>query len=283
MLQRKLAVGPPGDPFEREADRVAEEVAGGRSGAPSRISNALPSLRRMAGTEGPVEAPDVVGEALRSPGQPLGAGVRAFMEPRIGHDFSRVRVHTNELAARSARSVNALAYTVGSDVVFRDGQYAPETPAGRGCSPTSDACRAAGRRSWRGQDSSAGPRSGGLTGKPLALSGGNRASRVRPDHGRGQRGLLPRTGARSEESCGSGYRPQGRFRFAVSALREGRDRQAVEREKAARSRERAGQGGAQIRLRFLQQHFPQHLPLRFQGLRHQGLLGRSGKIQMDRE
>ncbi|MEP7012878.1 MAG: DUF4157 domain-containing protein [Acidobacteriota bacterium] len=85
----------------------------------------------MAATEGPGEAPAVVGEALRSPGQPLGAGVRAFMEPRIGHDFSRVLVHTGDVASRSAAAVDALAYTVGSDVVFRDGQYAPETPEGR--------------------------------------------------------------------------------------------------------------------------------------------------------
>jgi hypothetical protein len=132
MLQRKLAVGPPGDSFEQEADRVAEAVTGGRSTSPSRISAARPSLRRSAETDGPEEAPAVVGKALRSPGQPLGAGVRAFLEPRIGHDFSRVRVHTDELAARSSRSVEALAFTVGSDVVFGAGQYAPETQAGRG-------------------------------------------------------------------------------------------------------------------------------------------------------
>jgi hypothetical protein len=130
-LQKKLAVGPPGDSFEREADRVAEEVTGGRSGPPFGISAARPSLRRMAGTAGSGEAPAVVGEALRSPGQPLGAGVRAFMEPRIGHDFSRVRVHTGGLASRSAAAVDALAYTVGNDVVFRDGQYAPGTIEGR--------------------------------------------------------------------------------------------------------------------------------------------------------
>jgi hypothetical protein len=131
MLQRKLAVGPPGDPFEREADRIAGEVTGGRPVTPFRISAARPSLRRLAEADGPGEAPAAVGEVLRSPGQPLGAGVRAFMEPRIGHDFSRVRVHTGGLASRSADAVGALAYTVGNDVVFRDGQYAPETAEGR--------------------------------------------------------------------------------------------------------------------------------------------------------
>ncbi|HTG33550.1 MAG TPA: DUF4157 domain-containing protein [Thermoanaerobaculia bacterium] len=75
--------------------------------------------------------PAIVGEALFSSGQPLGAGVRAFMEPRIGHDFSQVRVHTGDVASRSAAAVDALAYTVGSDVVFRNGLYAPEMAEGR--------------------------------------------------------------------------------------------------------------------------------------------------------
>jgi hypothetical protein len=76
-------------------------------------------------------APPIVHEVLRSPGQPLDLDTRAFMEPRFGHDFSQVRVHTNANAAESARAVNALAYTVGRDVVFGAGQYAPITYAGR--------------------------------------------------------------------------------------------------------------------------------------------------------
>jgi hypothetical protein len=53
------------------------------------------------------------------------------MEPRFGHDFSRVRVHTNAQAADSARAVKAVAYTVGNNIVFREGQYAPETSEGK--------------------------------------------------------------------------------------------------------------------------------------------------------
>jgi peptidoglycan hydrolase-like protein with peptidoglycan-binding domain len=68
---------------------------------------------------------------LRSPGQPLDSGARAFMEPRFDHDFSHVRVHTDARAAESARAVNALAYTVGRDVVFGPNQYAPNTWSGR--------------------------------------------------------------------------------------------------------------------------------------------------------
>jgi hypothetical protein len=52
------------------------------------------------------------------------------MEPRFGHDFSRVRVHTDARAASSARAVNALAYTVGEDIVFAPGHYSPQTKSG---------------------------------------------------------------------------------------------------------------------------------------------------------
>ena len=77
------------------------------------------------------DVPPIVHEVLRSPGQPLDAATRAFMEPRFGHDFSRVRVHTDTKAAESARAVSALAYTVGRDVVFGAEQYAPGTSVGQ--------------------------------------------------------------------------------------------------------------------------------------------------------
>ncbi len=77
------------------------------------------------------EVPPIVHEVLRSPGQPLDPATRAFFEPRFGHDFSQVRVHTDARAAESARAVNALAYTVGRDVVFGTEQYSPGTVGGR--------------------------------------------------------------------------------------------------------------------------------------------------------
>ncbi len=69
--------------------------------------------------------------ALRGGGQPLPASERAFFEPRFGQDFSQVRVHTDAAAATSAHAVKALAFTVGSDVVFGTGKYAPGTGTGR--------------------------------------------------------------------------------------------------------------------------------------------------------
>jgi hypothetical protein len=77
------------------------------------------------------EVPPIVHEVLRSPGQPLDVEARAFMEPHFGHDFSQVRIHTDGPAVESAQAVNALAYTVGNNVVFGAGQYAPTMNAGR--------------------------------------------------------------------------------------------------------------------------------------------------------
>ena len=73
----------------------------------------------------PSAAPPIVHEVLRSPGRTLDSATREFMESRFGHEFGQVRVHTDTRAAESAQAVNALAYTVGRDVVFGAGQFAP--------------------------------------------------------------------------------------------------------------------------------------------------------------
>ncbi len=89
-------------------------------------------LQRAAVTPAAPElAPPIVHDVLRTPGQPLDATTRAFMEPRFGRDFGDVRVHADAQAADSARAVNALAYTVGSDVVFGAGQHQPQSEAGK--------------------------------------------------------------------------------------------------------------------------------------------------------
>jgi hypothetical protein len=65
------------------------------------------------------------------PGRPLEPAVRGFFEKRLGADLTNVRVHADNHAAESAQSINALAYTLGRDVFFAHGQYAPETTEGR--------------------------------------------------------------------------------------------------------------------------------------------------------
>ena len=75
--------------------------------------------------------PPIVDEVLETSGKPLDAGTRATMEPRFGHDFGKVRVYSDAQAAESARTLHALAYTVGPNIAFGAGQFAPETQAGR--------------------------------------------------------------------------------------------------------------------------------------------------------
>jgi outer membrane protein OmpA-like peptidoglycan-associated protein len=75
--------------------------------------------------------PSIVNEVLLSPGQPLARGTRAFMEPRFGYDFNKVRIHADFRAAESARSVDAHAYTVGQHMVFGEGKYSPWTRMGK--------------------------------------------------------------------------------------------------------------------------------------------------------
>jgi hypothetical protein len=85
--------------------------------------------RAMGGSTPP--APPLVHEVLSAPGRPLDSAARAFMEMRLRHDFSRVRVHTDAPAARSADMMGAVAYTVGSDLAFASGHFAPHTEPGR--------------------------------------------------------------------------------------------------------------------------------------------------------
>jgi hypothetical protein len=126
-----LRISRPGDLHEREADRVADAVAsvghasnslptGSRAGVMQRDGDAAPASGGGAG----------LGAALGSPGRALDGATRQMMESRIGFDFSGVRVHTDPRAAASARSLGARAYTVGSDIVFGAGRFAPQTTEG---------------------------------------------------------------------------------------------------------------------------------------------------------
>lgn len=143
-IQTKLKIDEPGDAYEQEADRVAEQVTrtsetrlqracacGGETGAGGSCDacDKKKSLQRKAdGSGAAVDVPPQVGSALAAPGRPLDAGVRSFFESRFGHDFSRVRVHTDDAAAASVR---AHAFTVGERIVFAANQYRPTTHEGR--------------------------------------------------------------------------------------------------------------------------------------------------------
>src|SRR5829696_1432992 len=147
-IQTKLAINNLGDDYEQEADRVSEQVmrmpepqlqhacacGGGcpkcQAEQPGQEYERLQTKRIRPSDLGQTTAPAIVHEVLRSSGQPLDPATRGFMEPRFDHDFSQVRVHADAKAAESASAVKALAYTVGRDVVFGAGRYAPGTTEG---------------------------------------------------------------------------------------------------------------------------------------------------------
>src|SRR5262249_558515 len=81
--------------------------------------------------KGHSSVPPIVHEVLHAPGQSLDAATRAFMEPRFGHDFSTLPVHTDTKAGECAAEVGAAAYTIGRQVVFAPGRYAPASAEGQ--------------------------------------------------------------------------------------------------------------------------------------------------------
>jgi hypothetical protein len=148
-VQAKLRISSPGNSHEQEADRISEQMmrmpeprrqrAGACGGechnAPTeqlgQEHERVQSKGIGSGDLGLTAAPPIVHEVLGSPGQALNPTTRAFMEPRFGHDFSRVRVHTDNGAAAAAKAVNATAFTVGEAIFFGVGQYSPATNDGR--------------------------------------------------------------------------------------------------------------------------------------------------------
>ncbi len=132
FIQAKLTIGASDDPLEREADRVADQVMAAPTH--SAVSAAPLRIQRFTGQatgQADMAAPASVDRVLSSPGSPLEPALQQDMEQRFGYDFSRVRIHTDAAAERSAREVNANAYTVGQDIVFGTGRFVPGTHKGR--------------------------------------------------------------------------------------------------------------------------------------------------------
>jgi hypothetical protein len=86
--------------------------------------------RHAASASGSSAVPPVVHQVIGSAGQPLDPSVRGFFEARMGHDFSRVRLHADDMAGTSAQAVSANAYAVGEHIVFAPGRYRPGTADG---------------------------------------------------------------------------------------------------------------------------------------------------------
>ncbi len=118
------------DVHEQEADRIADQVM--THPVAASVSAAPPRIQRFSAASGDSHdsLPAGVKATMARSGAPLEPGLRHDMERRIGHDFSKVRLHSDSQAATSARSVNALAYTVGQHIVFGAGQLSPSSAHG---------------------------------------------------------------------------------------------------------------------------------------------------------
>ena len=159
-VQPKLTIGAPNDVYEQEAERVADAVLRmpePRHDQTAPLRNSPPAIQRLCTeceddlqrqsiAEGEeliqtkasgrdVPEPTAHTErgiaALNGGGAPLPGGLRAYFEGRLGYDFAAVRLHTGGNAARTAQALNARAYTMGSDLVFAEGQYSPGTREGK--------------------------------------------------------------------------------------------------------------------------------------------------------
>ncbi len=156
FFQPKLSINQPNDSFEQEADAMADKVmrvtdtranhdpffkpayskpvnnAAQRKCQACEEEEQHVHRKEINGgeTDSPAGLDSYVG-SLHSSGQPLPDSSRNFFERSFGHDFSGVRVHNDGAAAKSAQSINALAYTSGNNIVFNTGQYAPESDTGK--------------------------------------------------------------------------------------------------------------------------------------------------------
>ena len=148
-VQPKLSINSPGDVYEQEADAMADKVMRMKTPSSQSFFKPAPSsvqrkcqhcededkmLHRKenssAETRGNASLNNYV-NSLGASGQSLSAASRQFFEPRFGHDFSNVKIHNDGVAAKSAQSINALAYTTGNNIVFNQGQYAPNSESGQ--------------------------------------------------------------------------------------------------------------------------------------------------------
>jgi hypothetical protein len=155
-IQPKLKISKPDDPYEKEADRVAEKImkmplttsetisskkdqdALHRKCSKCEMENEekLDIHRQVQSSsstylEPPNEIEQKIDPIKMSQGSPLDSSTREFMEPRFGFNFDDVRIHTDSNASKANASINARAFAMGNDIYFNDGEYDPKTTKGR--------------------------------------------------------------------------------------------------------------------------------------------------------
>ncbi|WP_299706859.1 DUF4157 domain-containing protein [uncultured Tateyamaria sp.] len=144
----KLTLNTPGDRYEQEADRIADQaVTGAMDANPSTPDTAAGLRRQVVNDKGdnaeeirakpsgaaPSNAGGVTqaSAAISSGGRPLPRYERSYFEPRLGQDFSKIRIHDDTRTGTAARGINARAYTLGNHIGFANGEYRPDTLSGK--------------------------------------------------------------------------------------------------------------------------------------------------------
>ena len=169
VIQTKLIVNEPGDKFEKEADQTANEVINTNNpmhfpadANHSNFFNPQPTIQKHAeentlpsskpndfinsghfvhrqiqtksvisGKTAETSDSPIVQKVLNSSGQPMDPSTRSYMEPRFGHDFSNVHIHTGTQADQANKILNARAFTCGQNIMFRQGEYEPGSNKGK--------------------------------------------------------------------------------------------------------------------------------------------------------
>lgn len=108
-----------------------EDEEGKKKPIQTKPAAVMAPLRPMTQRDSEGETSEVLDVVGKGGGQPLAPTVRAGMEAGLGADFSDVRIHTDAKAAKSAAAVSAQAYTVGNEIVFGHGSFAPDSPEGK--------------------------------------------------------------------------------------------------------------------------------------------------------
>jgi hypothetical protein len=151
LLQRKLAIGAVNDPLETEADAMADRVMRmpdkplvqrkcaeceeeDKKVQRKPLASQITPFIQTKPSENVISASDNISRHIETSsggGSPLPATTRNFMESRFGSDFSSVKIHTGSAAVQMSRELNARAFTMGGDIFFNEGQYAPESSKGK--------------------------------------------------------------------------------------------------------------------------------------------------------
>jgi hypothetical protein len=150
-VQAKLKINQPGDQYEKEADAMADKVMrmSDKDVAQNACNTSGTSIQRKCAecekedeekkvqrkensNSSPTVAASIVHDVINSSsGKSMDVATRSFMESRFNYDFRDVRIHDNNLAAKSANSINAFAYTFGNNIIFHSDKYSPNTQIGK--------------------------------------------------------------------------------------------------------------------------------------------------------